>query len=96
MDKYIKTIVDDEATFVTIDDNEALRKSNEVKKARLKEAKEKLRERNEAVSELAEKAQDSTRAHFHAMTYRSFDLHLRIQDYELRFQRNHLVDLPDP
>lgn len=59
MDKYIKTIVDDEATFATIDDNEALRKANEVKKARLKEAKEKLKEREEMTANLAERVQDS-------------------------------------
>ena len=59
MDKYIKTIVDDEATFVTIDDNESLRKANEVKKARLKEAKEKLRDRSEAVDALVDQYQES-------------------------------------
>jgi hypothetical protein len=64
MDKYIKTVVDDEATFVTVDDNEALRKSNEVKKTRLKEAKEKLKERSEAVGELAEKVEESERVAF--------------------------------
>ena len=59
MDKYIKTIVDDEATFVTIDDNEALRKTNEDKKARLKEVKEAYKVRSEAVAALADQYQES-------------------------------------
>lgn len=62
MDKYIKTIVDDEATFVTIDDNEALRKTNEEKKARLKEVKEAYRTRTEAVAALADQYQESEKS----------------------------------
>ena len=52
-DKYIKTIVDDEAEIITVDDNEALRRGNEEKKARLKEAKDSLTMRNDQVHELA-------------------------------------------
>ena len=52
-DKYIKTIVDDEAEIITVDDNEALRRGNEEKKARLKEAKDSLAMRNDQVHELA-------------------------------------------
>ena len=52
-DKYIKIIVDDEAEIITVDDNEALRRGNEEKKARLKEAKDSLAMRNDQVHELA-------------------------------------------
>ncbi|THH03412.1 hypothetical protein EW145_g6274 [Phellinidium pouzarii] len=52
-DKYIKTIVDDDSDIITADDNEALRRSNEQKKARLKDAKDRLAKRNKEVQELA-------------------------------------------
>ncbi|KAH8106541.1 hypothetical protein DFH11DRAFT_1236219 [Phellopilus nigrolimitatus] len=52
-DKYIKTIVDDDSEIITVDDNEALRRSNELKKARLKDAKDRLSVRNKEVEELA-------------------------------------------
>ena len=52
-DKYIKTIVDDEAEIITVDDNEALSRGNEEKKASLKEAKDSLAMRNDQVHELA-------------------------------------------
>ncbi|KAI5118490.1 hypothetical protein M0805_003522 [Coniferiporia weirii] len=52
-DKYIKTIVDDDSDIITADDNEALRQSNELKKARLKDAKDRLAKRNKDVKELA-------------------------------------------
>ncbi|EJC98205.1 uncharacterized protein FOMMEDRAFT_171151 [Fomitiporia mediterranea MF3/22] len=57
-DKYIKTIVDDDAEIITVDDNEALRRSSEVKKANLKVAKERLTERNKQFNELASDVED--------------------------------------
>lgn len=52
-DKYIKTIVNDEAEIITIDDNEALRQENVSRKASLKEAKNRLAARGDDVRNLA-------------------------------------------
>ncbi|OCB88534.1 hypothetical protein A7U60_g4349 [Sanghuangporus baumii] len=57
-DKYIKTIVDDDAEIITVDDNERLRRGNEVKKANLKLAKERLADRNRVFSELSSDVED--------------------------------------
>ena len=58
-DKYIKTIVDDDSQIVTLEDNESLRRSNEAKKARLKDAKERLSHRYKEVEELSKRVDSS-------------------------------------
>ena len=58
-DKYIKTIVDDEAPLITLEDNESLRESNENRKAQLKAAKERLASRHIDVKNLANELEES-------------------------------------
>lgn len=58
-DKYIKTIVDDEAPLITIDDNESLRETNEQRKAELKAAKEKLAAKYGNIKSLASEVEES-------------------------------------
>ncbi|KLO09083.1 hypothetical protein SCHPADRAFT_879781 [Schizopora paradoxa] len=52
-DKYIKYIVDDDSSLVTKEENDSLRRSNEEKKARLKEAKDRLAQQYTSVAEQA-------------------------------------------
>jgi hypothetical protein len=52
-DKYVKTIVNDEAPMITADTNDALQASNLVKKANLKAAKSRLAQRHTDIRNLA-------------------------------------------
>ncbi len=52
-DKYVKIIVNDDAPLITAEDNDALRLSNEAKKAKLKVAKERLAAKYEEIRRLA-------------------------------------------
>lgn len=72
-DKYIKTIVDDEAEIIKIDDNEALRKANAIRKASLKEAKIRLAGRCDDVREMASEVEAST---YHDCSNRQISCHL--------------------
>lgn len=53
-DKYVKTILDDDAPIITLEDNLALQKSNEEKKAKLKEAKVKLQKTYDEVGKIVD------------------------------------------
>jgi hypothetical protein len=52
-DKYVKTIVNDEAPMLTADNNTALQAANLVKKANLKAAKSRLAQRHADIRNLA-------------------------------------------
>ncbi|TDL18800.1 hypothetical protein BD410DRAFT_830783 [Rickenella mellea] len=58
-DKYIKTIVNDDAPIITVDDNEVLRRKNESKKARLKVAKDRLAEQHLDIKTIAPQVEKS-------------------------------------
>ena len=52
-DKYVKTIVNDEAPMITADTNSALQAANLVKKDNLKAAKSRLAQRHTDIRDLA-------------------------------------------
>jgi hypothetical protein len=52
-DKYVKTIVNDEAPMITADTNADLQAANSVKKEKLKSAKTRLAERHSSIRKLA-------------------------------------------
>ena len=63
-DKFVKTILDDDAPIVTLEDNIALKKSNEEKKARLKEAKLSLQECYDSLEQLIKEVSESASKRF--------------------------------
>lgn len=52
-DKYVKTIVNDEAPMLTAENNATLQAANLVKKANLKAAKSRLAQRHAVIRDLA-------------------------------------------
>ena len=77
-DKYIKTIVDDEAEIIKIDDNEALRQGNLTKKASLKEAKIRLAGRCNDVRELASEVESSKCRSLSFKGHFPINIHIRV------------------
>lgn len=61
-DKYVKTIVSDDAPLITAASNEEIRQRNEEKKRNLKEIKVKLAEKQEDVRTLAPLVEEGTKA----------------------------------
>lgn len=61
-DKYVKTIVSDDAPLITAASNEEIRLRNEEKKRKLKEIKVKLAEKQEDVRTLAPLVEEGTKA----------------------------------
>ena len=59
-DRYIKYIVDDDSELVTMEQNEELRRKNEVEKGRLKETKERVAQRHKEIAEKAKVVGAST------------------------------------
>ncbi|KAF9236670.1 hypothetical protein BU15DRAFT_63837 [Melanogaster broomeanus] len=85
-DKYVKTIVSDDAPLITASSNEELRLRNEEKKRVLKEAKERLAERQEDVRTLAPLVEDDYHK-AHSLTTLATTLSAQILDARLALTR---------